>query len=389
MKNYSNWKIGDVRHVTHTFTEDDVKRFASLTGDANPLHVNRDYAEQSAAGGIVVHGMLAASYISTLIGMKIPGPGALWSSFNVDWQKIIRIGDSIRFTAEVTALQVATKAMDLKIIGKHEDNETIYLNAKARVMLMEKDIKKKNEKTASQRILVTGASGAVGKTICAELVKRGFEVIAWGRDRNRLQRLCDEIGPQSCRFESVDLADRNELNQALSEVTKGEEIGGFVHAAAVPLKFVAVDDPNNHDELLAHWQVEVLAFQMIAQALIPHISQGGGIVAVLTQAIFDQPPAKLSAYVSAKYACLGLVKSIAVECRPKGVRCNAVSPNLIDTPYTAEMPMRVKQIEAASNPSRRLCQTEDVAEVVSFLLRPESNYINGANVPITGGSRMP
>jgi len=62
---------------------------------------------------------------------------------------------------------------------------------------------------------------------------------------------------------------------------------------------------------------------------------------------------------------------------------------MMETPYIRDMPVRAKQVEAASNPMRRLCTVEDVAGVVKFLAGPEAVYINGANLPVTGGSKMP
>jgi NAD(P)-dependent dehydrogenase (short-subunit alcohol dehydrogenase family) len=97
----------------------------------------------------------------------------------------------------------------------------------------------------------------------------------------------------------------------------------------------------------------------------------------------------MSAYISAKMGAWGLIKAMAVELGPKGIRCNAVSPGMINTPYTKDMPLRLKQVEAASNPLRRLCRVEDVAQVVGFLCGPGASFINGVNIPVTGGARMP
>lgn len=385
----TNWSVGDSRTITHTFTNEEVQAFARLTGDVNPLHVDPNYAERTSAGGQVVHGMLAASFISTLIGMHLPGPGALWNSFQVNWRKMIRIGDTLQFKAEIVAIQAGIQTLDLTIQGIHLGNNKVYLDATARVLLMTQTTTVTVTNLAEKRILVTGASGAVGQAICRKLVQQGVKVVAWGRNADRLQSLKKEFGADSCEIQAVDLLDQNSIHDALGVVLQNGTVAGFVHAAAAPLHYLGVDDSNNQIELAAHWMIDVAAFLQIAQALVPGMCAGDGIVAILTQAILDQPPVKMSAYVAAKTACLGLVRSFAVECGPRGVRCNAVSPNMMDTPYTANMSVRTKQVEAASNPLRRLCRPEDVADVATFLLSPEASYINGVNVPVTGGSRMP
>jgi len=131
-----NWLVGDSRTIKHTFTKEEIQAFAILTGDANPIHVDSAFAELTPAGGQVVHGMLAASFVSTLIGMHLPGPGALWNSFQVNWRQMIRIGDTLQFKAEVVAVQAGTQTLDLKILGIHVGNNKVYIDATARVLLM-------------------------------------------------------------------------------------------------------------------------------------------------------------------------------------------------------------------------------------------------------------
>ena len=82
---FNEISVGERRSIIRKITDDDVESFVSLTGDNNPLHVDRDYAVQTPFHGRVVHGMLGASFVSTVIGTQSPGPGALWlaQSFEV------------------------------------------------------------------------------------------------------------------------------------------------------------------------------------------------------------------------------------------------------------------------------------------------------------------
>ena len=130
------WRIGDSRAITHTFTREEIDMFAKLTGDFNPLHVDAEFADRSSAGGQVVHGMLAASFVSTLIGVHIPGRGALWNSFEVNWRKIIRIGDTLTFEAQVSAIQTALNSLELEIMGLNDITGEVCLEGKARVTMI-------------------------------------------------------------------------------------------------------------------------------------------------------------------------------------------------------------------------------------------------------------
>ena len=76
-KKFEDIAVGDSHDLIKTITEADVRKFVDMTGDDNPLHVDRHYAEQTPFKDVVVHGMLGASFISTVIGTKLPGKGAL------------------------------------------------------------------------------------------------------------------------------------------------------------------------------------------------------------------------------------------------------------------------------------------------------------------------
>ena len=384
------WKAGDSRTITHTFTLQQLKDFAKLTGDTNPLHVDMDFANRSAAGGQVVHGMLAASFVSTLIGVHIPGRGALWNSFQIHWRKMIRVGDTLQFTARVLAVQVATRTLDLQVMGVSAGSGEVYLEGTARVMMIMQDERSNVlSDLAGKRVLVTGASGEVGGAICRRLSEAGCRIVIWGRDSDRLHRLAQSLKGQAVSFHSLDLLDDRQIEAGLLRLVENEPVDIFVHAAAAPLRLSGLEDPLNHEYLRAHLQIEVTSFHLIVQKLAGGMPAGGSIVAVLTQAILDAPPQKMSAYIAAKMGTWGLVRAMAAELGPRGIRCNAVSPGLMETPYVKDMPVRVKQVEAASNPLRRLCSVEDVANAVHFLASPQAAYINGVNLPVSGGARMP
>jgi len=130
------WCVGDSRIIEHKFVEKDVVSFAELTGDYNPLHIDQNYASTTAAGGQVVHGMLAASFVSTLIGMEIPGAGALWNDFQISWRKMVRIGDTLKFTATISSVNASLDLIMLDIKGVGVENNELYLDGSAKVMVM-------------------------------------------------------------------------------------------------------------------------------------------------------------------------------------------------------------------------------------------------------------
>jgi 3-hydroxybutyryl-CoA dehydratase len=95
--------LGDTARFTKTITQADVTLFAGLTGDFNPLHVDHEHAKRTRFGQPVVHGALLAGLVSTVLGMQLPGPGALYASQSLAFKKPVFIGDTI--TAEAEAVE--------------------------------------------------------------------------------------------------------------------------------------------------------------------------------------------------------------------------------------------------------------------------------------------
>ena len=114
MKKYKEINIGDKESLSHTITKSDIEKFVDLTGDDNKLHVDEQYARTTAFKKPVVHGMLGASFISTIIGTKLPGDGALWFAQSLEFLLPVRIGDTLTVTAEVLKKNDKENVIELK-----------------------------------------------------------------------------------------------------------------------------------------------------------------------------------------------------------------------------------------------------------------------------------
>ena len=97
-------EIGMSAVYGRTIAEGDVSLFAGLCGDDNPLHVHEEFASRSRFEGRVVHGAHTASLISTVLGTRMPGPGAIYLSQNSRFKAPVRIGDTVNVRATVTGI---------------------------------------------------------------------------------------------------------------------------------------------------------------------------------------------------------------------------------------------------------------------------------------------
>lgn len=116
-------EIGDSASISKTLTEADVYNFAGICGDFNPIHINEQEAEKSRFGKRICHGMLVASFISTVLGMYLPGPGSIYLEQSVKFLAPVYIGDTITATAIVKGIE--NKIVKLETVVVNQNSETV------------------------------------------------------------------------------------------------------------------------------------------------------------------------------------------------------------------------------------------------------------------------
>jgi len=87
--------VGMTAVFSKTVTEADITLFAGVSGDTNPLHLDAEFAGQSRFKGRIAHGMLSASFISTILGTKLPGPGGIYMSQSLRFMAPVKAGDTV------------------------------------------------------------------------------------------------------------------------------------------------------------------------------------------------------------------------------------------------------------------------------------------------------
>ena len=118
-------KLGQRASFSKTVSESDVYLFAGISGDFNPAHINQAYAEQTPFKTRIAHGMLSASFISTVLGTQLPGPGAIYISQSLTFLAPVAIGDTITATAEVVEILAAKKRVRLKTFCTNQNGKEV------------------------------------------------------------------------------------------------------------------------------------------------------------------------------------------------------------------------------------------------------------------------
>jgi 3-hydroxybutyryl-CoA dehydratase len=107
-------RIGMTASYTQTITDHDIKSFAGLSGDHNPVHTSDEYIETSRFKRRVVHGFMPTTFFSGIFGTRLPGPGCLYVSQYVEFKRPIYIDDTVTATVEVLDIDISTRHIKFK-----------------------------------------------------------------------------------------------------------------------------------------------------------------------------------------------------------------------------------------------------------------------------------
>ena len=118
-------KIGDSASVTKTFSDEDVRTFAEISGDKNPVHLDDEYASQTQFKGRLVHGMLTAGLISAVFGTELPGPGSIYLSQSINFRAPVFINDTVTATATVLKIREGKPIVTLETVCKNQDGVVV------------------------------------------------------------------------------------------------------------------------------------------------------------------------------------------------------------------------------------------------------------------------
>ena len=242
------------------------------------------------------------------------------------------------------------------------------------------------------RAIVTGAARGIGRAICLRLARDaamagGVKLVVTDQRIEELNALVEDIKALGGEAIAVpgDISD-----PALPSVIVGaSEVFGGLDALVSNAGFsipgpLATYELDNWDKVFA---VHVRAPWLLAKAAYPALKKSRGAIVVTASISGTHAQAPLGAYSPSKAAALMLVRQLANEWGPDGIRVNAFSPGLTITPGTAAAyasPTAFEQRKARV-PLRRMAEADDMAGVVAFLLSKDAAYVHGVDLLVDGG----
>ena len=393
MDKYISIQIGDKAELRHTITQKDLNQFVELTGDDNKIHVDENYASSTSFKKPVVHGMLGASFISTIIGTKLPGDGALWYAQNLEFLQPVRIGDELFIKAKVIQKIDRSKTIELQtdIYNQYKQKVT---TGTAKVKLVDLIVSKEDTEQfkSKKAALIIGGTGGIGIATCLQLAEDGFDIIIhYFKNKskaNMLKESIEKIG-RNVTIISGDItlpADVNEIKEKALRFFS--QIPVIVNCSTIPVRNIKFSNLE-WDDMLSHYQANIRGSFNLLRSFVPIWEKDSfGKFIGITTLYTEQPKSELLSYITGKSALNGFVKALAYELAPKGIRLNLVSPGMVDTPLIADVPEKVRLLAAAQTPLRALASPEDIAGVISFLASKNANYLTGETIRVNGGQSM-
>ncbi len=122
---FEDLSVGQTAEFSKTVTEADVVLFAGVTGDFNPAHLDAVYAGKSRFGGRIAHGMLTASFFSTVLAMRLPGPGTIYLSQSLRFLRPVKLGDTVTARVEVAELFPTRRRVRLLTTCHNQEGEAV------------------------------------------------------------------------------------------------------------------------------------------------------------------------------------------------------------------------------------------------------------------------
>ncbi len=133
---YEDMQVGMAAERRRVVSDELVRAYADLTEDFNPLHIDDEIAKRSRFGGRIAHGMLSAGLVSAVLGMDMPGPGALWLTQSIKFTRPVMIGDTLTTRVEVIELMPNKRRARLATTCRNQSGE-LTLDGEALIQMME------------------------------------------------------------------------------------------------------------------------------------------------------------------------------------------------------------------------------------------------------------
>jgi short-subunit dehydrogenase/acyl carrier protein/acyl dehydratase len=341
-REFSDFFVGDYVSFKREFSLEDFKVFSKISGDMNPLHHDHAYAKATSFGDIIVPMHLVSAPLSAIAGMMIPGHRSLYLSTKIKSILPVFYRQEITYSAKIIAKQEAKESLVIRVLGFESNN--IVLDAELLVQVRKGNnsyIQKNNpfdcvfgSEASSKKILITGASGAIGRAIAISMARKGHNLLLHFNNRNsefdQMLVTCKAYGISV----EVIKADLSKIKGVISfvksikKLSSKDKVSDIVHTASPPIN-CNLEDLMGVNFTALNYLVDNLIDAMI-------LRQSGSITFIGSSALQFHPQGWEN-YIAAKVSATQYMSQIDKTYKNFGINARTVAPGVVLTDFSKEI----------------------------------------------------
>lgn len=241
---------------------------------------------------------------------------------------------------------------------------------------------------AGQRIVVTGASSGIGRATAVLLASCGAQLIILGRDQPRLALTLAQLAGDGHLARELDLDGGDGIAEFLKEMTTGQPpLSGIFHAAGIELvRPIKLSKAQQVEHVFSSSIQSALA--LARGAASRGVMRDGAALLFMSSVAAQSGQSGMAVYAAAKAAIDGMVRSLAVEMAPRGIRVNSIAAGAVHTEMHARLTHGIPEAALQAYAERHplgFGKAEDIAQVAAFLLSDAGRWVSGATWAVDGG----
>jgi len=235
-----------------------------------------------------------------------------------------------------------------------------------------------------KRILITGATGGIGKMVSSKMLAEGYQVILHGNSNYDSILDLMEKHPDDCEWFQCDLSDYENIQSFKS---LAGQVDAIIHCAGIPSAGMSWKVDSNEFKRVQAINLEAPFF--ISQIFIPEMrKRNWGRIVFFSSIVAQTGIPGTSAYAASKSALFGLTRTLAAELAPNGISVNCIAPGYMDQGMIREISESMREKIIAKTPIAKLSDTQGIVKLVEMLLSDEANSITGQVLSVNGGMWM-
>jgi NAD(P)-dependent dehydrogenase (short-subunit alcohol dehydrogenase family)/acyl dehydratase len=374
---------------------EDVRRFAALSGDHNPLHVDAAYAATTEFGRPIAHGALLAGFVSRILGMHIPGRRSVILSMNLRFPKPVLYPAELRVEGELAGFEAARNSGTVKVqifsgeaavlegsvnFALHSSTDDAGPGSRVpgpAAVASDAELPgiRHSVPGTQRRLVVTGGTGGIGSELVARLAQQYAITCTSRTPREDSERVA---------YVHADLESDDDVERLLASLAPAD-FHGIVHLSAPNVKraLLTADPADNR----RHWRHAVELPVLLGRWAQQSGSAVRRIVLFGSTYGTKAPDAQLGAYSLAKAATEHVARLMMWDLTRQKATVNVVVPGFVPLGMNTGILEAKKRQRAARMPHGQLVMPDDLVGVVAFLLSDEAAQINGTSIVVDGGAQ--